>query len=341
MTWTGAELRAAREAAGVSLTGLARTAHFSKGHLSNVESGRRGATSDVVLAYEQAVGDFMALHRRQVLVAGASLGGAVFTHGGVSDWHPDPELSERMVHASSSGRIDLGLADRITGALAEQRRAEDVKGGRDLWPAVRSQLDAVTRLLPRSSGADADRLLLIAAEHAHWLSWVAAGDDRRGPALRWLDLANGWATDAGSADMLSWIARVRSMYTLMAGDSARALRTAEVAYQLPDISPGAASIATHAAALAAAAVGRRDQALRLADEAHALAERVPHAEDRPPWLYWLDPVRARLQRADAAYAANDWSTAAAMFQECIGEVAHMPRDHAYYAERLAVARQRV
>lgn len=330
MTWTGTELRSARESAGVSLTRMARLAHFSKGHLSNVESGRRAATPDVVLAYQEVLGDSM--QRRQFLVGGAAA---------IVGWYPGPELSERLVHASASGRADFNLADRIAAALAQQRRAEDVNGGKDLWPVVRSQLDTITELLQSSSDATADRLLILAAEHAHWLSWVAARDDRRGPALRWLDVANGWATDAGSADMLSWLARVRSMYTLMAGDPARALRTAEVASSLPGISAGAASIATHAAALAAAAIGKRDQAERLGDKAHELAQRVPDAGDRPPWLYWLDPVRARLQRADVAYAAGDWSTAADIFEGCLGRLTGMPRDHAYYAARLADARQRV
>jgi transcriptional regulator with XRE-family HTH domain len=49
----GARLRAAREAAGVSLSALASKVHFSKGYLGNVETGERPVTLDVVLAYER------------------------------------------------------------------------------------------------------------------------------------------------------------------------------------------------------------------------------------------------------------------------------------------------
>jgi transcriptional regulator with XRE-family HTH domain len=71
MTWTGAKLRVAREAASVSLTQMARLTHFSKSHLSNVESGRGSVTPDVVLAYAQVLGDDM---DRRGLLTGLAAG---------------------------------------------------------------------------------------------------------------------------------------------------------------------------------------------------------------------------------------------------------------------------
>lgn len=53
----GFTLRAAREAAGVSLAQMAARTHFTRGHLSNVERGARTATPDVVLAYERTLED--------------------------------------------------------------------------------------------------------------------------------------------------------------------------------------------------------------------------------------------------------------------------------------------
>jgi len=53
----GVKLRIAREAAGLSLSAMAARTHYGKGFLSNVETGRRKATSDVILAYEKALGD--------------------------------------------------------------------------------------------------------------------------------------------------------------------------------------------------------------------------------------------------------------------------------------------
>lgn len=61
----GTALRFAREAARISLTGMARRTGYSKSHLGNVEIGRRTATPDVVLAYERELGT--SVQRRGVL----------------------------------------------------------------------------------------------------------------------------------------------------------------------------------------------------------------------------------------------------------------------------------
>ncbi|WP_286260466.1 XRE family transcriptional regulator [Streptomyces graminofaciens] len=214
--------------------------------------------------------------------------------------------------------------------------------GPDLWPVVRAQLDAVTRLIPGTTGATADRLMLLAAEHAHWLSWVAWQEEKRGPALAWIDLAHGWAVDGGHPDMASWAQRVRAHYSLEHGDPIRALRTAEGArFAGPrPLSPAAEAAAVHQEAMAAAQLGERDRAVRLAEQAHGLALRAPDEGERPGWLYWLDATRARLQAADAAYACQRWADAAAGFREGLSALAGFPRDHAYYRARLEDAERR-
>jgi transcriptional regulator with XRE-family HTH domain len=53
----GASLRAAREASGLSLSVLAAQTHYTRGHLSNVETGKRPASRSVVLAYARVLGD--------------------------------------------------------------------------------------------------------------------------------------------------------------------------------------------------------------------------------------------------------------------------------------------
>ncbi|MFC8723791.1 XRE family transcriptional regulator [Streptomyces bacillaris] len=235
----------------------------------------------------------------------------------------------------------MRTAEWIGEVLAQHRRAEDEVGGRTLWPIVRSQLDTVTELIPTANSAAADHLLLLAAEHAHWLSWVAAQEGRRGAALAWIDLAHGWAVDGDHADMASWVHRVRSYYSLRGGDPVRALRTAEASRSSSRISPAAAAAATHQAAIAAAALSERDRARRLADEALQLALRVPDEEDRPGWLYWLSPVRAQLQVASTAYACRDWQAAADGFREALPGLAGYPRDQEHYQRKLDDALRRI
>ncbi|MBM9621044.1 helix-turn-helix domain-containing protein [Streptomyces zhihengii] len=339
--WTDVRLRAAwvrgdwgeilreyRRAAGISQRHLQILTGVAQPHISAIESGRRRVTS----------ADLMARLAKGLQVPSELTG---MTQDQPSTWDPPAALRERIAHGHATGRTDLRTAEWIGDVLAQHRRAEDEVGGRALWPVVRAQLDAVTALIPSTSGAAADRLMLLAAEHAHWLSWVAWQEQRTGPALAWIDTAHGWAVDGGHVDMSSWAYRVRSWYSLRAGDPIRALRTAEAARALPGpLSSVAESAATHQACMAAAALGERDRARRLSDRALALALASEDEADRPGWLYWLTPTRARLQAADAAAACHRWDEAAAMFREVLPELDGYPRDRAHYEQRLAEAERR-
>ncbi|MFG2899514.1 helix-turn-helix domain-containing protein [Streptomyces zaomyceticus] len=320
-----------RQLSGLSQQRLGELVGLTQGYVSNIERGRHHVTSTEVVAR---------------IVAGlevpSEVGDAVQNRD-LAEWAPGPELRERVAHAHTTGRTDLRTAERIQRVLAEHRRAEDEVGGQVLWPVVRAQLDAITNLIPGASGKAADTLLLLAAEHAHWLSWVAweGGRGRLGAALSWADAAHGWAVDGGHQDMASWVLRLRSYYMLKGGDAPRALRTAEGARAVAGLSPAAASAVTHQTAVAAAAVGERDEARRLADEALRLALMVPEEADRPGWLYFLDSTRAQLQRAAVAYACRDWADAAAGFRDALPGLEGYPRDHAQYAARLVDAQRRV
>ncbi|MFD8687869.1 helix-turn-helix domain-containing protein [Streptomyces sp. NPDC059651] len=325
----GMILREYRRAAGLSQRGLEPLVGLAQPDISAIESGRRQVTSAEVRA---RITEGLSVPPELTLIA---------ARPDLDDWAPPTELRDRIAHGHATGRTDLRTADWIGEVLARHRRAEDEVGGLDLWPVVRSQLDAVTRLLPGSTGPAADRLLLLAAEHAHWLSWVAAQQDRHGVALAWIDLAHGWAVDGGHTDMASWVHRIRSYYSLRHGDPVRALRTAEAARLTIGLSPAAASTASHQAAAAAAAVGERDRARRLADEALALALQAVEEQDRPGWLYWLTPARAMLQLADTAYSCRDWQAAADGIRAALPDLVGYPRDHAYYQARLEDAARRV
>src|SRR5262245_18800266 len=75
----GAILKAARMAAGVSLSGMSARTHYSRSYLSNVENGRKSATPELIAAYESALGlgDLVKEQgdmRRRALVAMAGMG---------------------------------------------------------------------------------------------------------------------------------------------------------------------------------------------------------------------------------------------------------------------------
>lgn len=322
-------IRRYRALAGISQQRFGELVGLNQSYVSTLERGHARVTSEDVVA-----------RFKQGLRVPIELGGIDSRRA--HPWDPPAELCDRIAHAHAVGRTDLRTADWIGLVLNQHRRAEDEVGGADLWPVVRSQLDTVTALIPQASGEAADRLLLLAAEHAHWLSWVSWQQERRGTALAWIDLGHGWAVDGGHTDMASWTQRVRAYYSLRGGDSPRALRTAEGARHVGPrpLSPAAEAAAIHQAAMAAAACAERDRARRLAEEAHQLALQVPDEGERPGWLYWLDPVRARLQLADAAYACRDWGDAAEGFKAGLEGLRGFPRDHAYYSARLEDAARR-
>jgi transcriptional regulator with XRE-family HTH domain len=73
----GATLRQARETAGLSLSGMARRAGFSRSYLGNVETGARSATPAVIKAYERVLGDDVDRRRLLIGMAGAAIAGTV------------------------------------------------------------------------------------------------------------------------------------------------------------------------------------------------------------------------------------------------------------------------
>jgi hypothetical protein len=93
--------------------------------------------------------------------------------------------------------------------------------------------------------------------------------------------------------------------------------------------------------MAAAAVGERDRAMHLSERALELALRVPAEQERPGWLYFLTPVRARLQAADAAAACSRWTDAADGFRAALPELEGYPRDRAHYQARLDDVERRI
>jgi Helix-turn-helix domain len=122
---TGAILRTAREDAGMSLSEMSARTHYTRGHLSNVETGKRAASPDVVLAYERVLGECMNQGRRSLL-AGAAAGlvapaataellrrgfaAAVGGQPSLDDWHLRVEEYGRDYMTVGAGELQSRLA---------------------------------------------------------------------------------------------------------------------------------------------------------------------------------------------------------------------------------------
>jgi len=117
----GEALKRARQAAGLDIAQVAAAGHVSKGHLCNVEKGRRTASPSVIQAYERALG----MDRRALLkVTGAALGGVVLyrdeaavardLYATIAAGDPAPLARVQTTHAVDHAIQRLAVKDKAT-----------------------------------------------------------------------------------------------------------------------------------------------------------------------------------------------------------------------------------
>jgi len=153
-------LRVAREAAGVSLSRMAARTHFTRGHLSNEENGRRRATPDVVLAYERALGaDDM---DRRTLLTGLAAGVVApismseVLHGAFAEALSDRvSLEEWWDRAETYGRdyMTLAAAELSTRLLGDMVRLQQYVDDPAIWAPCARLMTVYGKTLPSNDGA--------------------------------------------------------------------------------------------------------------------------------------------------------------------------------------------
>ncbi|MBV8542844.1 MAG: helix-turn-helix transcriptional regulator [Pseudonocardiales bacterium] len=121
-TTVGEALRAARDAAGISLSMMAARTHYSKPYLSMVETGKRTATTGVVTAYERVLGigqlgDDVDRFKVASLVA-ENTALATELAAGIAGNDPGPLATVQTTHGTDL--VIATLVDR--GAVARLRR---------------------------------------------------------------------------------------------------------------------------------------------------------------------------------------------------------------------------
>ncbi|GAA1821302.1 helix-turn-helix transcriptional regulator [Planosporangium flavigriseum] len=268
MTKTGAQLRVARNAAGVSLRAMAARTNFSKGHLSNIEAGRRTVTPDVVLAYERALGD--AVDRRGLLTGMAA---TVVASTSVT------ELIKKGFTAAlrGGGSVDYW-----------QNRVEDYGQQYMTCGADMLQQQLAADLVVLQQHLDAPELWECAARLLTTFGKTTGDTDE---AVSWYRLA---ALAADRSEMVGVRAWVRGRAALaLAYEGARLATATELADQALaiDDKPSVGRLTALVARAQAAAVhGDRTNALRLLDDARRVFD-VAGSHDRisdftvPEWRF--------------------------------------------------------
>jgi Helix-turn-helix domain len=201
-------LRRRRLAAGLSLRELATRVHYSKGHLSRIETGAKAPGADLAHRCDTVLG---AGGRLAALVPPAGATPPPSDTGRLDgDWYLVFAGDGRTEFGTSSGADPSAMATgtRMTmtppppvpepGALSYYRAVFDALRalGQQVAPAeLVPSLVALTRSLQSRTGEP--EMLLLASRFAEFTGWMAqeGGDDRA--AVRWTDHAVRLASAAG------------------------------------------------------------------------------------------------------------------------------------------------
>lgn len=304
----GAELRARRVAAGLSLGTLAAYLRYSKGYLSKIETGRMPARPELARrcdAYLKADGALAALaedqpsahqtpeaeragHARQAADAGNARPDLrqPWTAGCDGDAYWFAAVPRRDVLAVGAGALiavglDAGLAPRSAAARDEHatRAFETLFGqmrtlGQTASPALVlptlvAQTETLRSLAARASAGTRNRLLRLTSRYAEFTGWMAQEAGSDSGALWWTDLAARLADAAGDTTLVAYTGIRRALVAMYQGDGAATVAAVRDA-EHPRWSPAIREQAARRAAQGYALQGDHAACLRALDRAREL-----------------------------------------------------------------------
>ncbi|WP_026129108.1 helix-turn-helix domain-containing protein [Nocardiopsis prasina] len=309
----GAELRRRRQEAGMTLDELTRRVHFSKSHLSKVETGAKNPSQDLVRACDAALG---ADGRLAALAPGTTA-----ERAGQADQAEPPSVDQEVWLMSMTPNGETGFAgmDRRTalslsalGVLgaglgngaAPDRPGRD--GGGDAEPALASfrvqlgelrnmgqhvapsmvfpiaavQTNALRQLARSASPAQRSAALRLAARFAEYAGWMAQESGSEQRALWWTDTAVSLAGAGDDAEMGEYALVRRALMTMYAHDGPQTVALAQRAQRGRASSPRVLGLAAKREAQGHALVGDLvscERALERARE-HLAADRATRGD---------------------------------------------------------------
>ncbi|SCL24474.1 helix-turn-helix domain-containing protein [Micromonospora inyonensis] len=308
----GAKLRAAREAAGHSLAGMAALTHFSKPYLGLVETGRRPATPDVVERYEHALG----------VPIGTPSDPVRLTH----EWLiGDPPVPRQL---RAGRRIGTGLIETLESRVIELRHLDDTVGSRMLLPVIRTELDQAEHLARTASYTDAagKRLYTVIGELAQLAGWVAS-DAGRYPDAQRLYLSGVTAAEsAGDRALGAQLLSSLAYQITNVGKREDALLIARSAVTgVPDASPLVRALLLERLAWAAARLRDTDTTRRALDAVNDVYDQRSDGLVEPEWVYWLNRTEIDVMAARCLIELGQPATAEPLLTRALAGYNH---DHA-------------
>ncbi|MEV6555629.1 helix-turn-helix transcriptional regulator [Nocardia sp. NPDC051756] len=300
----GPLLRAAREAAGISLRGMAERTFYSRTYLSAIETGQRPVPAGVSAAYERVLAT--------------------------------TDLGRLTAASSSAASVDASALADVAVMLAAIRRIEDTTGAHAVLPAVRG-MSSMTEQFVREARTGRDTAAAVASEVTQYRGWLehAVGADTA--ARRSLTTAVDLAAESHDPDRLVHSLGFAGYVAWGAtGDYDEVIGLSDAALNVRGAHPVLAAYARMRRAELLAARGEAleaQRALAAADEAAASADGF----EPPDAMYWWTPGFGAVQRGGVLALLGDTAQAV---EEAMAGLAEMPIEHRR-TEWLASALRRV
>ncbi|MEU7763847.1 helix-turn-helix domain-containing protein [Nocardia sp. NPDC049190] len=298
----GALLRAAREAAGISLRAMAERTYYGKTYLSLIETGQRPIPAGVTAAYERVLG---------------------------------ADLGRLTAVARTPASVDTAALSDVAVMLAATRRIEDVAGAVVVLPAVRG-MSAMTEAFARAARTVRTEAASLASEVTQYRGWLEHAIGADTTARRSLGTAVSLAEESRDPDRLSHSLGFLGYVTMSAGNHREVIALLDAALAVRDAHPTVEAYGRMRRAELLAARGETHEAHRalvLADVAAEAADGI----DPPTSMYWWSHGFGAVQRGGVLSLLG--RTAEAV-EEATHGLAAMPVEH-HRSEWLASALRRV
>ncbi|MFE0023257.1 helix-turn-helix domain-containing protein [Amycolatopsis sp. NPDC059021] len=327
MSELGERLKAARNAAGISLAAMATKTHYSKPYLSQLEGGTRTVKPDHVTAYSRALS-----------ISVESLYGPALDPLRVAhEWLvADTPVAQ---HRQAGRRVGESLVGELERRVVELRHLDDTVGGGDLIPLVRRELAEAAEVVRCGSypGSVGRRLRVVVGELAQLAGWVASDAGAYVEAEQTYLSGVSAAQEAGDNVLAGQLLSSLSYQIANVGNPADAALLAKSAVAgARDASPVVRALLLERVAWASARSRDRDAARRALDAVdNAYAARAPGIPE-PEWVYWMSRDEIDVMAARCLIELGDPASASPLLSAAINDYdAGHAREKALYQTWLA------
>ncbi|WP_433710492.1 helix-turn-helix domain-containing protein [Nocardia sp. CA-084685] len=325
----GAQLRAAREAAGVSLATLAAQIPYSKSALFYYETGKRSLTPDVIAWYERRFGGIQDpvatllnlgradVERRSFLRVGYStaISASVLLPGwldGAASIGPRKDAALRHV-----GQADVTAVRDVMSLFSQIDQR--LGGGHGRTAVAQYLTNEVTSYLNGSFASEAVRreMFTAAGELAYLAGWMAFDNDEHAVAQRYFTTATKLSVEANDGPLTGHVLRAMAHQAVDLGHPQQGLQLAEASvsgnrYRAACPRERALLKVVHAKALSAA--GQKAESAKALLQAERDLTAATDSDHEPARVFFFSEASLAHETACALRDSGDLAGAADQFQ---------------------------